>query len=120
MSRKHLLSVAQLGQKNLVRLIQRSLDFAQERGSRRKPLEGKIVGSYFPQPSTRTRTSFTVGTLGLGPKPSLMAAPTFSLLPVRASKTLRMYCRAILTGWLSALTEALQRWWSGLARTGSL
>lgn len=66
MAIKHLLSVAELGQKNLTQLIDRSLDFALGRGPARKPLEGKIVGIYFPKPSTRTRTSFTVGALRLG------------------------------------------------------
>jgi len=66
MAIKHLLSVADLGQKNLVQLIDRSVDFALGRDRVRKPLEGKIVGVYFPKPSTRTRTSFTVGALKLG------------------------------------------------------
>jgi ornithine carbamoyltransferase len=66
MSKRHLLSVAQLGQKNLIRLINRSVDFAAGRNDIGKPLEGKIIGIYFGKPSTRTRTSFTVGALKLG------------------------------------------------------
>jgi ornithine carbamoyltransferase len=66
MSRKHLLSVACLGQKNLIRLVNRSLDFAVSSSDIGRPLEGKVIGIYFGKPSTRTRTSFTVGALKLG------------------------------------------------------
>lgn len=62
----HLLSLADLGAETLARLVDRSVDFAAGRGSDQKPLAGKVVGIYFRKPSTRTRTSFTVGALKLG------------------------------------------------------
>lgn len=65
MPAKHLLSVAQLGPDDLVHLIDRSIQFASQRLAG-KPLDNKIVGTYFRKPSTRTRTSFTVGALKLG------------------------------------------------------
>src|SRR5262249_39530181 len=42
------------------------IEFAAGQYDAHKPLEGKIVGIYFRGPSTRTRTSFTVGALKLG------------------------------------------------------
>src|SRR5215470_6026470 len=62
----HLLSLADLGAKNLARLIDRSVKFASSQGITQKSLAGKIVGVYFRKPSTRTRSSFTVGALRLG------------------------------------------------------
>jgi ornithine carbamoyltransferase len=62
----HLLSLADLGAKNLARLIDRSVKFASSHGVTQKSLAGKIVGIYFRKPSTRTRSSFTVGALKLG------------------------------------------------------
>jgi ornithine carbamoyltransferase len=61
MSKRHLLSFAALGQKNLIRLVNRSVDFALGYKEIGRPLEGKVIGIYFGKPSTRTRTSFTVG-----------------------------------------------------------
>jgi ornithine carbamoyltransferase len=63
---RHLLSLAELGAAELARLVNRSIEFAATRGERRKPLAGKIVGIYFRRPSTRTRSSFTVGAVKLG------------------------------------------------------
>lgn len=65
MHAKHLLSVAEIGSDELVHLIDRSVQFA-SRGVVGRPLDDKIVGTYFREPSTRTRTSFTVGALKLG------------------------------------------------------
>jgi ornithine carbamoyltransferase len=42
------------------------LDFSSDRGEDYQPLAGKTIGIYFTKPSTRTRTSFTVGALKLG------------------------------------------------------
>jgi len=50
----------------LSRLVDRSVKFASDRDAVRKPLTGKIVGVCFCKPSTRTRSSFTVGALRLG------------------------------------------------------
>jgi|RhiMetdeSRZDD1v2_1073273.scaffolds.fasta_scaffold57812_4 ornithine carbamoyltransferase len=63
---KHLLSLVDLGAADLARLVDRSIEFAACQGDSRKPLTGKIVGIYFRKPSTRTRSSFTVGALRLG------------------------------------------------------
>jgi len=66
MSVKHLLSLTDLEPAALARLVDRSVEFATGRCNGHKPLAGKIVGIYFRGPSTRTRTSFTVGALKLG------------------------------------------------------
>lgn len=63
---KHVLSLLDLGPVELARLIDRSVAYAKGQLNGHKPLEEKIVGVYFRRPSTRTRTSFTVGALKLG------------------------------------------------------
>src|SRR5262245_37012737 len=63
---RHMLSLADLGAVELARLVDRSIKFATSRGDGPKPLTDKIVGVYFRKPSTRTRSSFTVGALKLG------------------------------------------------------
>src|SRR5262249_31399894 len=63
---KHLLSLADLGATDLSRLVDRSVQFARNCGIEWTPVLGKIVGIYFRAPSTRTRSSFTVGALRLG------------------------------------------------------
>lgn len=63
---KHLLSLADLRPEDLADLVDRSVEFAAVQGNGRNTLADKIVGIYFRNPSTRTRTSFTVGALKLG------------------------------------------------------
>jgi ornithine carbamoyltransferase len=66
MPANHLLSLTDLGPATLSSLVDRSIEFAAGQCDVHKTLEGKIVGIYFLGPSTRTRTSFTVGALRLG------------------------------------------------------
>lgn len=66
MSVNHLLSLADLRPADLVRLVERSIEFTSRQESDRTILAGKVIGIYFRKPSTRTRTSFTVGALKLG------------------------------------------------------
>jgi ornithine carbamoyltransferase len=64
---RHMLSLAELGAARLARLVDRSIEFAAGHGGEGpKPLADKIVGIYFRKPSTRTRSSFTVGAMKLG------------------------------------------------------
>jgi ornithine carbamoyltransferase len=63
---KHLLSIADLGVDDLAHLVDRSIRFASNRDVICARARGKIIGIYFGQPSTRTRSSFSVGALRLG------------------------------------------------------
>ncbi|HKR23283.1 MAG TPA: hypothetical protein VJS17_11840 [Pyrinomonadaceae bacterium] len=65
---RHLLSLLDIGPENVSRLVDLSLELA-ENGSRTLPLKGKIVGIYFRRSSTRTRTAFTAATIKLGGTP---------------------------------------------------
>lgn len=65
---RHLLSLLDVGPENVSRLVDLSLELA-ENGSRTLPLKGKIVGIYFRRSSTRTRTAFTAATIKLGGTP---------------------------------------------------
>jgi ornithine carbamoyltransferase len=63
---KHLLSIADLGTTDLAWLVDRSNQFASNRDVAGTCVDGKIIGIYFGKPSTRTRSSFSVGALRLG------------------------------------------------------
>ncbi len=65
---RHLLSLCDIGPKNLSLLVDRSLEFAAHEVSV-PPLIGKTVGIYFKRTSTRTRTAFTVAAIKLGATP---------------------------------------------------
>lgn len=62
---RHVISIADLAPADVDRIVQRSVRFAVSRRVD-KTLADKVVGIYFTQPSTRTRTAFTVGALTLG------------------------------------------------------
>lgn len=64
MSNRHVLSISDLGVGTVASLVDRSLAFAS--GASAQTLAGRVVGIYFRGPSTRTRTSFTVGAMRLG------------------------------------------------------
>src|SRR5262245_14648376 len=66
MSIRHLLTLADVGEKNLRRLVEDGLAIAAGRWDGHHPLRDKVVGIYFKKTSTRTRTSFTVGAMKLG------------------------------------------------------
>jgi len=63
---KHLLSLADLSANDLGCMVDSSVRFASSRGVAWTPVSGKIVGIFFRIPSTRTRSSFTVGAIRLG------------------------------------------------------
>ena len=63
---RHLLSIADLVPSDLARLVDRSTQFASNPGAVGDWAKDKIVGILFCKPSTRTRTSFSVGALKLG------------------------------------------------------
>ena len=96
---KHLLSLADLGANDLGCLVDRSVRFARSRGVEWSPVLGKIVGIYFPIPSTRTRSSFTVGAIRLGAQ-TITYGPND--LQIVTGETLEDTGR-VLSGYLDAL-----------------
>jgi ornithine carbamoyltransferase len=66
MAVRHVLSISELDSETLAQLIKRSLSIAAGDVEKTRPLAGKVVGTYFRGPSTRTRTAFTVGAIKLG------------------------------------------------------
>lgn len=66
MAARHVLSVSDFSQDELVRLVDDAVDVAAGKWDDRYPLKGKVVGIYFSKTSTRTRTSFSVGAMKLG------------------------------------------------------
>lgn len=66
MSVRHVLSIAELGPDNLADILERAYAIATGKADGARPLKDRVVGIYFRRPSTRTRTSFTVGALKLG------------------------------------------------------
>lgn len=99
MAAKHVLSLKDLGAETLAHLVDSSVAFAADRCNGHKPLEGKIVGIYFRRPSTRTRTSFTVGALRLG---ALTVAYGPNDLQLVTGETIEDTAR-VLSGYLDAL-----------------
>lgn len=63
---RHLLTLVEIGERNLSRLVEDSLAIAGGHVAGAKPLAGKVVGIYFRGTSTRTRTAFSVGAMRLG------------------------------------------------------
>lgn len=66
MQARHLLSIAELGAENLNAILDHAFALATHRKPPSRPLEGRMVGTYFRRSSTRTRTSFTVAAVKLG------------------------------------------------------
>jgi ornithine carbamoyltransferase len=96
---RHMLSLADLGATELARLVDRSIEFAGTRGEGPKPLTDKIVGIYFRKPSTRTRSSFTVGALKLGARTVAYGPKDLQLV---TGETIKDTAR-VLSGYLDAL-----------------
>ncbi len=96
---KHLLSIADIKPCDLAHLIDRAVAFATGKSNGRPPLAGKVVGIYFRRPSTRTRTSFTVGALKLGAQ-TVTYGPND--LQIVTGETLEDTAR-VLSGYLDAL-----------------
>lgn len=63
---RHLVSLKQLGNDDLRALAERACWFATPDADGHQPLAGRVVGSYFQQTSTRTRTAFASAALRLG------------------------------------------------------
>jgi len=61
-----LLSITDLTDEDLRYVLSRAVDFARGVRPSRPPLDGDVVGLYFQQTSTRTRTAFSSGALRLG------------------------------------------------------
>jgi ornithine carbamoyltransferase len=99
MSVRHVISLVDLGAEAIAQLVDRSVAFARSRSNGRKPLAGKIVGLYFPKPSTRTRTSFTVGALKLGAQTVTFGAGDLQLATGETIKD----STNVLSGYLDAL-----------------
>jgi ornithine carbamoyltransferase len=66
MSKRDLLSLADLEPSEILYILDRTEHIATGQLGRAKPLMDKVVGIYFRKTSTRTRTSFTVGSAKLG------------------------------------------------------
>jgi ornithine carbamoyltransferase len=65
-NRRQLISIADLDDDDLLRLVHRGRDFAADPTGAGPVLSGCVVGTYFRVTSTRTRTAFTSGALRLG------------------------------------------------------
>lgn len=96
---RHFLTLAEVGPEHLAGLVRHSLEVAAGALARHRPLEGKVVGTYFRGTSTRTRTAFTVGALRAG-----ASAVTFGPndLQLATGETLQDTGR-VLSGYLDAL-----------------
>lgn len=64
--KRNLLTIFDLSNEELERILQRTGFLKAHRRDHPRPLEGKTVGLIFRKPSTRTRVSFEVGILELG------------------------------------------------------
>lgn len=65
-ARRHLLSIDDLDDTELDRIVRRGAEFADGRHDGELPLREHVVGVLFRKTSTRTRTAFSVGALRLG------------------------------------------------------
>ncbi|WP_409462543.1 ornithine carbamoyltransferase [Amycolatopsis sp. GA6-003] len=63
---RHLISVSKLSDEELFGLVERSVEFAVRPERYRNSLSGRVVGIYFRNLSTRTRTAFSAAALRLG------------------------------------------------------
>jgi ornithine carbamoyltransferase len=67
--RRSLLSLGSLDSSEILKMVDRGLAFAKRRVALPRVLDGKVIGLYFRQTSTRTRTSFAVAVARLGGLP---------------------------------------------------
>ncbi|WP_431788494.1 ornithine carbamoyltransferase [Streptomyces sp. G9] len=63
---RHLISIDDLSDSDLRRIVHDGVAFAQAGPGARRPLADQVVGVYFKRTSTRTRTAFSSGALRLG------------------------------------------------------
>ncbi|MEU1729873.1 ornithine carbamoyltransferase [Streptosporangium sp. NPDC020145] len=66
MTVRHLISVDDLSDGDIRKIVARGVEFRERGAGADRPLAGRIAGIYFGKTSTRTRTAFTAGTLRLG------------------------------------------------------
>jgi ornithine carbamoyltransferase len=99
MMAKHVLSLQELGAETVAQLVDSSVAFAADCHQNRKPLANKVVGIYFRKPSTRTRSSFTVGALRLGASTVAYGPNDLQLV---TGETIEDTAR-VLSGYLDAL-----------------
>lgn len=108
----HLLSISDQTGETLQELVERAVGFAAGRLEGRRPLAGRTVGLYFRRPSTRTRTSFTVGAMKLGAQvlaygPNDLQLVTGETVPDTA-KVLANYLDALVIRTNDTIEEMLQ------------
>ncbi len=96
---RHLLSIADLEQHDFLNLIDASAAFARGPAPAAARLNQRCVGVYFRKTSTRTRTSFIVGTVRLGGFPVVYGPAD---LQVNTGESLEDTVR-VLSGYLDAL-----------------
>ena len=76
---KHLLSIEQLGAKEIERLLDSAAHLKMQRGREGQPLAGKTWALIFTKSSTRTRVSFEVGIRELGGFPMFLSGNDIQL-----------------------------------------
>lgn len=64
--RKHLITLRDLSTKETLEIVNRGIDYSNQKLNDIKPLTDKVVGIYFTKTSTRTRTAFSTAALRLG------------------------------------------------------
>jgi ornithine carbamoyltransferase len=64
--RRHLVSLADVGDDGIGRIVERGVQHARRRACADRTLRDRVVGIYFRRTSTRTRTAFTSGAHRLG------------------------------------------------------
>lgn len=99
MSRKHVLSMTDLEPEEIARIVDRTVQIAAGQAGKAEPLKGRAVGIYFRKPSTRTRTSFTLGAARLG---ASVIAYGPNDLQINTGETLQDTA-SVLSGYLDAL-----------------
>ncbi|HYW08684.1 MAG TPA: hypothetical protein VE913_17110 [Longimicrobium sp.] len=96
---RHLLSINDLDPSELTYLVERGVHHGRERTRAAETLRGMAVGIWFRKTSTRTRTSFTVGSARLGATPVAYGPAD---LQTNTGETVEDTAR-VLAGFLDAL-----------------
>lgn len=115
---RHLISIDDLTDSELHRVVERGADFSAGLATPIRPLGGLVAGIYFAKTSTRTRTAFSSGALRLGA--SLIAYGPGDL-QLNTGETVEDTGR-VLSGMLDVLVartagpEAELRGWAGQGR----
>ncbi len=76
---RHLLSVEQMRQEEIRRILEQVADFKQHRSTHARSLQGQSWAMIFAKSSTRTRVSFEVGIHELGGRPLFLNASDIQL-----------------------------------------